>query len=1047
MRILHISDFHYINSTNASRRQSKIVTKLIEDVDKNGKVDLIFFTSDLVNRGNNESDFISAAEQLFEPLLIKLQLSKSELFICAGNHDVNRGEVLPSNMSYIQEKLTSNELLNEFVKKSNNKDYELSCSSNLNYINFTKTFFADTIKNHSDSIEKIYSVYRRECNKNKIGIVSLNSAWLSHSNEDRGNLLFPEVFLEDAYSQIKDCYYKIVLMHHPLEFFKYFNRNRIEDILFQDFDFLFLGDIHKRKNGVHFNSDGGIVEIISPATLTQKGEGEIGYSIVNIDDSTEEIKIQVSFYNESSSSFHTTHTIPFEFPRDEIKARYNKLRKSIRDLFETELERANELFLLRYNIETKKNFLELFNQPSLREKDEIEILLKPSLEKNIELESIYTSYKNYLIYGSDKSGKSAILKKIQLDLLGKFNELKSIPFYIDCKRVNLHQIFDIETEIKRYLRFFSAADLKIILKEFKIILMLDDVDYLSENLKQNIEKFTLEYDKTVMIASASLTMFRRFKSVVNKYDNFQKLFIHHITKSQIRSYSKKLLERDDNLIDEILTNLMSSFKQFNLPFNYWMLSIFLWIYNKTKNFTFQNNAELIEHYIDKLLDKEELALSVDRTFTFNNYKNFLSELAFYFYSDHCETGYCTSYENIFHFTETYLQKNPRNIATPKHVLDYVFEKKVLYEIEQNRFTFRLNSDFEYFLAWYITNTPSFRDEIINDDKLFLSFKNELDLHSGINRNDESFLLKIFSKTQKSFKDLNQRYLSTGSHDENLIAGIKTTINFSENVNTLIKEKPLDFSKQDQVIETIMPNLNNDSYEVKSKENYNAFEVNFKVLEQHLFILSRIFRNSDEIKDINLVNDIFNFIIDSYINLGFLLIEEVGDINKIEDLLTEDQKKNEEITLIKDLINLTLNLVPLLMQVSLFESLGHINFENIIQERLNNVKKHYKDNQYLIFLLSYLLIDLDIKKNSKLLIELPELITLNSLVNSSIVKQTFYFIFKAHNNKGLESLLRENIKKQTIELNPELGSRENQLKIDSNIDEKKKLSLLIKNKES
>jgi DNA repair exonuclease SbcCD nuclease subunit len=1044
MRILHISDFHFVDSPHSIRRQSKVVSKLVEEVQK---VDMIFFTGDLVHKGNKESDFTKAAIQLFNPLLQKLNLNISDLFICPGNHDVNRTEILESNISYIYEKINSNQLLNNFVKKANNKDYKLSFASTANYFNFFNIFFKQSIKDNSDIVHRLYSIYKREYLNKKIGIVSLNSAWVSYSDEDRGQLLFPEILLQEASDQIKDCFYKVVLIHHPLEFLAYFNKTIIEDIIFQDFDFLFLGDIHKRKNGVHYNADGGIVEIVSPATLTQKGDGEIGYSIIDVDDITEEVKIQVSFYNESSNNFHTTFTVPFEFPRDEIKARYNKLRRSVRELFNSELEKANELFLLRYNIETKKNFLELFNPPALKDKDEVEIILKPTFGNNIELSKIYSNLKNFLIYGKDKSGKSSILKKIQLDLLNDFSELKIIPFYIDCKRIQNKQIFNVETELKRYLSHFSASDIKTILNEFKIVILIDDIDYINKSLRENIEKFIQEYGKTNLIATASLTLFRRFKSVVYKADKFQKLFIHNITKSQIRTYSKKLLEKDDDTIDEILTNLMTSFKQFNLPFNYWTLSIFLWIYNKTKNFTFQNNAELIEHYIDKLLDKEELALSQDRTFTFNNYKNFLSELAYDFYKHHCDTGYCTTYGIIFHFTEEYLSNNPRNIATPQHVLDYIFEKKILTEVDENTFTFRLNSDFEYFLAFYITNNPSFREEIINDDSLYLSFKNELDLHSGINRNDELFLTKIFNKTKESFSKLNEKYKATGTHDENLILGVKDTINFSESINLLLKEKPLDFSKQDEVVETIIPNLNNDSYEVKTKDNYDKFEVNFKILEQHLFILSRIFRNSDEIKNIELVNSTFNFILDSYINLGFLLIEEVGDINKIEELITDESKRNEEVTLIKNLISLTLNLIPLLMQVSLYESLGHINFENIIHEKLKNAKLDFKRNQYLIFLLTYLLIDLDIKKNSKLLTELPELLSNNSLINSSIVKQTFYFIFKAHNNPVLETLLRENIKKQTIELNPALSSRENQLKIDSHIDEKKKLSLIIRNKET
>jgi predicted MPP superfamily phosphohydrolase len=1048
MRILHISDFHFIDSDHSKKRQSKIVSKLSEVLKINQNIDLIFFTGDLVYKGNSVKDFLLAAEQLFGPIHQTLDLNALNTFLCPGNHDVNRDAVFISNLTYIYDKITNNDLLNEFVKDSKNKDFDLSCKGTENYQLFYKEFIKDGLKLYSDKIGSLYSSHIRNVGGKKIGILSLNSSWISYSNEDRGKLLFPEIIINEALNKIKDCDYKFVLMHYPLESLNYFNRTVIEDTIFNNCDFLFFGDIHRRKTGVYYNFSGGIVEFVSPATLTKKGDGQIGFSIIDFDLNTEEIELNVHLYNNEEEIFYSLPKIKFDFPGDEKRTRNNKLRKSIRDLYSTELEKANEFFLLRYDIATDKNFLELFNAPNLKDKDELELILNTSLAGNVEINNLLSPPGNYIIYGKEKSGKSAILKKIQLDLISKFHDIKVIPFYVDCKRHKGNNSYDLESEIKKYFSHFSTSDIKAILNEFSKIILIDDLDNSSKIFRENLEKFLTEFDNTHIIATSSLTMFRRFKSVLFKGDRYKKLFIHSLGKSQVRIFSKKWLEKDDELIEEVVTNLTNSFRQFNLPFNYWTLSIFLWIYKKTKNFTFQNNAELIENYIDKLLDKDGLALAEDRIFTFNNFKTFLSELAYYFFKYHDQEGYCATYEQIFHFTEDFLKKNPRYIATPKYVLDYIFEKRILIEIENNTITFRLNSDLEYFLAWYISNNEEFRTKILNDEKLYLSFKNELDLHSGINRSDEIFLKKIYEKTKTVFEELNSRYKSSGSHDENLNSRIKQSISFSERINEILKARPLDYSKQDEIVDNVIPfNNHNDSYEVKTKNIQNNTIINFKLLEQHIFILARVFRNTDEIRDKNLVNEVFGFILDSYINLGFLLIEEVGDIDKIEEIMSENPERKEEVTFIKNLIQLTLNLVPLLMQVSLYESVGHINFENIIMERLEKLKLDYKKNQYVIFLLTYLLVDINIKNNASYLTELSELIDINSLTNSSIVKLTFYYVFKAHNKPNFEQFLKEQIKLQNVKLNPELGSREKMLELDQKISEKKKLSLIIQQRDN
>lgn len=67
--------------------------------------------------------------------------------------------------------------------------------------NFNNYLMKYHSKNEFNIYEDLYSIHFRESNNKKIGIVCLNSAWVSAIDKtgknDKGNLLIPFVALED----------------------------------------------------------------------------------------------------------------------------------------------------------------------------------------------------------------------------------------------------------------------------------------------------------------------------------------------------------------------------------------------------------------------------------------------------------------------------------------------------------------------------------------------------------------------------------------------------------------------------------------------------------------------------------------------------------------------------------------------------------------------------------------------------------------------------------------------------------------------------------
>lgn len=101
----------------------------------------------------------------------------------------------------------------------------------------------------------------------------MNSAWLSALDQkgknDRGNLLFPTDALKEAISKLNQhqCK-KILLIHHPLHLFKEYNASEIEDLVFNNFDLMFSGHIHKAHSNSSHDGTNGLYNHVAKASLS-----------------------------------------------------------------------------------------------------------------------------------------------------------------------------------------------------------------------------------------------------------------------------------------------------------------------------------------------------------------------------------------------------------------------------------------------------------------------------------------------------------------------------------------------------------------------------------------------------------------------------------------------------------------------------------------------------------------------------------------------------------------------------------------------------------
>jgi predicted MPP superfamily phosphohydrolase len=276
--IIHLSDLHYDNS---KPNDTEIVLKaLLRDLDHFPVIDFILFSGDLVNAGDKKDDFEKAFQTFIKPLLKKTNLNEDRFFIVPGNHDIQResiDEILEEGLKVL---LKDRDRLNSILDREIKNNFQHI--ERLDHFNDFKTRF--NLKNTISS-NKLFSTHKIDKENICIGIACLNSGWRASgkgSGHDKGKLLLGERQIDTALNDLKECYIKIALQHHPLDWLNEYDQGNAEERLSREFDIVFCGHLHNSNSRLiqHFENK---TILVQSGCLYEDRSHYNGYSVVCFD--------------------------------------------------------------------------------------------------------------------------------------------------------------------------------------------------------------------------------------------------------------------------------------------------------------------------------------------------------------------------------------------------------------------------------------------------------------------------------------------------------------------------------------------------------------------------------------------------------------------------------------------------------------------------------------------------------------------------------------------------------------------------------------------
>lgn len=210
MRFLHISDLHFgIEKKDKLKETSKILRenyscslfKQIESIVKENPIDFIVVTGDIAYTAK-EIEYNDAKKWLTDLLKI-CKLENHHLFICPGNHDIDRDRVeeirYPENLEDVRTLLCV-----ERIDKLKDRFYE--------YCNFFKEMNLPLYKIRERKNELI-GIYESK----EYRIICINTAWYAVNDKVKDKMWIGDLLIETIKNYLETVKSKptITIMHHP----------------------------------------------------------------------------------------------------------------------------------------------------------------------------------------------------------------------------------------------------------------------------------------------------------------------------------------------------------------------------------------------------------------------------------------------------------------------------------------------------------------------------------------------------------------------------------------------------------------------------------------------------------------------------------------------------------------------------------------------------------------------------------------------------------------------------------------------------------------
>jgi formylglycine-generating enzyme required for sulfatase activity/predicted MPP superfamily phosphohydrolase len=296
--ILHLSDIHFKKDKDDDRKtfrknvREEMVDQIKEHLENSDRnLDFVTVTGDIVFSGMRNE--YTEAKRFFDNL--KSVSPETTIFLpVPGNHDVDRDKVM--NDFSLHENIIQKNKIDTFLENDARIKSFVTCKFEA-YRQFSNSL-NPTLKLYEN--EDGYFWVKNFEDKN-VSFLGLNSCWASENDNDRNNITLGLPQVMKALGKAT-CSNKILLMHHPFEWFYEVDFDESHGDLFKNCGLILHGHIHKDKASVSSDPTNSYISLSANASYTENPKtreakkGFIGFQFVTVEFRDEGLKVNVCPY-------------------------------------------------------------------------------------------------------------------------------------------------------------------------------------------------------------------------------------------------------------------------------------------------------------------------------------------------------------------------------------------------------------------------------------------------------------------------------------------------------------------------------------------------------------------------------------------------------------------------------------------------------------------------------------------------------------------------------------------------------------------------------
>jgi predicted MPP superfamily phosphohydrolase len=259
IRVLHLSDLHF--SAKTAWDSGTVLGRLAADVARLraevGEIHLVVVTGDIANFGTAD-EYAQATAWLTGPLATAAGVTPAQIRVVPGNHDVHRGSITRT-ANVLAKGLLSEDDPQQAIAEVLSSETERAplLARQSAYLTFAQTF-------HPGLTVPWWSE-RPEIQGLTVHLAGLNSAWLSASDNDRGNLLLSRWQCNQLLAGSDTADLTIALLHHPWDYLHEHDQESEEEIR-RRCGVILNGHLHQQKARLASDPDRDVLQLAAGAS-------------------------------------------------------------------------------------------------------------------------------------------------------------------------------------------------------------------------------------------------------------------------------------------------------------------------------------------------------------------------------------------------------------------------------------------------------------------------------------------------------------------------------------------------------------------------------------------------------------------------------------------------------------------------------------------------------------------------------------------------------------------------------------------------------------